>query len=351
MPENSVEALAAQYEIEPPSSGGVGASPAPQAESSVPPGGTASDPTPAPASAPAPARDGPTGPVRDGPTGPVRELPPRDEATGRFVSPAQHSPTLVRLAFDLGMSPEEIDSLDTASLQSVVRQAQAEQQAMRRSQTASGAVEAGQARAAQARADQPAMPKAAELGLDGELEWDPTLLGLLGSMKKELEESRKELAELRTHHARQQQQTARQELEGIFASKYANFMGPEPAPGTPPTDPAMAKRILLTQHMRNFYKDYKGPIGKLVDDLMGSIFGQTAPGSGGSQHQTPPAPPSSRGPTPEQWREAALARPTHRAGAAEPAGKEKAVQTVARFQRENGMTGTPDPSSLDEFPE
>jgi hypothetical protein len=85
--------------------------------------------TPGPAPGPAPA-----------------EGPPRDPQTGRFTSPgAGHSSTLVRLAFDLGLAPEEIDALDSRSLAKVVGDAQREQQAARRAATTEGALAGRQA--------------------------------------------------------------------------------------------------------------------------------------------------------------------------------------------------------------
>jgi hypothetical protein len=283
--------------------------------------------TPGPAPGPAPA-----------------EGPPRDPQTGRFTSPgAGHSSTLVRLAFDLGLAPEEIDALDSRSLAKVVGDAQREQQAARRAATTEGALAGRQAPAGAAPAAASG-GSAKELGLDAELEWDPSLVSLLGTLRSELASARAELAELKGHHVQQAQRTARQQVETVLARDYSDFMGPEPGPRATGKDAALAKRRALARYVSEELKDDPGSLEERVVLAMEHLFGQKAPGNRAAAARR-------GGPDEQQWREGALARPTHRAGAAEPPGREKAAASVARIMRENGISGGGPGSLGDEFPD
>lgn len=303
------------------------------------------------------ARGEPPPPPSEGATPPAAPTPPRDPQTGRFVGPDQgryapvepgaiapppapsaHSPTLIRLAFDLGLAPEEIDALDTPTLSAVVRAAQQEQQAARRHSASDQAVSAGAERAASARQERaaPQGPSAKDLGLDDGLEWEPSLLALLKGMSDKLAAlDGLKLGELREDYARQRQRTARQQVEAVLARDYAQFMGPEPGPKATARDPALAKRQMLAQFVDAQLKDEPGGFEDKLHLAMLTLFGQKRPGG------TPAAPapaPQAAGITAEQWREAALAAPTHRRGAAEPKGREAAVRSLEQHMRENGLS-------------
>lgn len=292
----------------------------------------------------------------------VPATPPRDPETGRFVSPQvtssvvgeggggqptppryDHSPTLVRLAFDLGITPEEIDSFDTPSLSAVVRAAQQERLNQSRESVTHDARDAGQQRAQVARDErQPAGPSAKDLGLDDQLEWDPTLLSLL----KQLKDGLSEVAELKAAHVRQQQRTARQEVEAVLARDYADFMGPEPGPRATPRDPALAKRQMVAQYVSTHLRDDPGSLEDKLHVAMDVLFGRKPPFPG----VPPRAAAKGSAVSEESWREGALATPTHRKGAAEPKGREAATQALASYMRENGLAGGGAPQQgLDEF--
>lgn len=292
------------------------------------------DPTPTPPM-PAPASE------------PAR-TPLRDPATGQFVKPNTHPARTVRMAKDLGFSDEEIATMPTAELRQAVMEAAVERQYTQQAQTIGRAVESNQVRTPpHLPPEATPQPPADDFTLKAE-DYDEGLYGVVKALwdrVKQLEASQAEFSQVAQHVRSQAEQTVVQQIDGEFA-RFPELFGKGGLADLPQDGPDMARRKAVVAYA-NSLKD--GTPGQRVAKAIATLYPAASPKA---KEEPKPEPKPAAHPTPdiEAWLNGGLASPTHRSGANEPNGPEKAARTLAAAFRENGLAAQ-EPTVKDEFPE
>ena len=297
--------LVAQYELG--DDAPAGPAPAPAGESAA---ATAAAPPSEPIPAPAPSSGPPRGP------------------DGRFVPKA--SDLLVRQAKSLGLSDAEIAEADPADLRAAVQALSSERLLAAHAR----AIEAAGPARGQEPPPSPAAPPADDLGLKDE-DWHPDLLRVVRQLHRQNQELRAQVAEIGGWAQRQQQEAVHEQIDRWFAKNESRYgKGSRHDLGKDNPDLLRRKALLsLAEHMP------PGALEQRLAQAEAILYPAAKPE------------PKPQGPSPAElaWSQGALARPTHRSGAAEPRGTERAVAGVQSYLRENGLNQTP--AAADDFPE
>ena len=251
---------------------------------------------------------------------------------GTFAPLPKHPDRLVRMARDLGFSDEEIQTTPTADLRASVSEAAIERLYTQQGRTVATAVEQSQAQPAAV----PAAPEPEGLGIS-EDDYDEGLVGVLKRLYAKIETLEKAHAEMAGHVQASVNQTVTQQIDAEFA-KHPDFFGKGNLGDLDPEGPDMARRNAVVAMAKTF-KDGTPPqrVAKAVSILYPNLA--SAPAKA-------PEKPAEK-PEVKRWLEGGLAAPTQRTGAGEPAGVEKAKQSIRQFYRENGVER--EPTIADEF--
>jgi hypothetical protein len=276
----------------------------------------------------------------------VAEAPAKDPRTGRFVSRVRG------LARDLGMSDEEIDGYDSHELKDLVQMAQTERLFRQRESATLGALDRP--------AGAPTLPATPGAGAGGpgslglnEEDYDPGLMALLRRQQEELTSLRQQVAQVQGFHHAQVQGSVQARCDHAFARHKAH-LGEARYHELKPDDPHLLRRRAVLQLVDAMKS---GTLEERIDRAVQTLYGTTPAAAPAATTapvgNPPPVAPASAAPDEgyaEAWRNGALARPTHRAGAAEPPGPEKAERSVASFLAESGGRTTT-PTVAGEFPD
>jgi hypothetical protein len=288
-------------------------------------------------------------------------LPPRDPQTGQFTKPAapeipaasaQHSQYLINLAKDMGFTDYEIAQSPRETLERDIYVINRRLRAEARQEARADAVQSGGQSA-----DGGAMPPSAPVP---EPEWDdeelddgagnkvkvkdalhPSLTKIIGKLVKQNKELAEAIKHLSAAENNRQAETFYTAIDRLFISRPELF-GDKTATQLKPDDPHMRKRAAIVRLMKTFDK---GTMQERWQAAVRDLYGDSTPPA--SPAARPPAPAPSPAPapqnghsriTPEQWDAGSLAAPTHRNGAADPPGTEKATKALAAKLRELDAT-------------
>lgn len=281
------------------------------------------EPTPEPET-PAPPPSAAT--ATSGPPAEAKDSPAPEEQPQEAAKP-NHPEALVRLAEDLGISSEEIETSSPEGLALAIRH-------IFRTTTA---------KQPEPKAETPEPEPEIDLGLD-ESQYEP---GLIGAMKKLARENAKELkavtAKLEEYEKREQARDIEEKnrrIDGAFESLGPDFeahFGKGSARELGRESPELARRFAVL----SFANQMKGdaPLEKKLQKAANLLY-QPSPKQ---QATTPPAAEvekilaQRRG----EWAEGGVARPTHRESKELPKGPTRAKQT---FNRELKAAGLADDS-------
>ncbi len=275
---------------------------------------------------------------------PVR-TPPRDPNTGQFVKPTSHPPRTVRMAKDLGFSDEEIAEMPTAELRQAVSEAAVERLYSQQAQTIGQAIDSS----ARGQAAPPATPgeQADDFSLKAE-DYDEGLYGVVKKLwdrVKQLEASQAEFGQVAQHVRAQAEQTTVQQIDAEFG-KFPSLFGKGGLADLPQDGPDMARRKAVVAYA-NSLKD--GTPGQKVAKAIATLYPAASVPAREEAKPSRKAPPEADEVV-ERWLAGGVSAPTHRSGANEPSGPEKAAKTIAAYYRENGISAS-EPTIKDEFPE
>ena len=283
--------------------------------------GVAVDPSASPAPEPAPTAS------------PAPATPPRDPDTGRFVPQKHtHSAYLTRMAQDMGLSHDEIDSRDSDSLGMLVYHLQEHTRALHeqfRRETPPNTQPPYQPQ-------QPAAavpPPEEDLGL-GE-EFDPRLTS---AMKKILAENQKlagEVAQLKQNmgtmaqrDSARHQLTINQRIDAFFSTKDQQTFGTGNVHSLQRDGIEFRRRSAVVNDAKLIEGDAEsGALEAKLERALKELFPSSAPPA-----PTPPEPGAKRY-TQEEWDKGGVAPPTHRQGS-EAKGPRKAIIELDKFLRE-----------------
>lgn len=288
-------------------------------------------------------------PASDG----AKPTPPRDPVTGQFLPKAPtHPRLLVQTAKDLGLDEAEIESTPTAELRELVRDAVSARQFNHHAQTVENAMSAsrGDQFAASQVVTPPSEPPApspsptaggspSDLGID-ETQYDAGLMSLFKKQAQRIAELEKMVGHQHSYIKNQIEQTTTQKIDGAFEKLGGHFdtlLGKGPR-GT--FADAAAPEIIRRKAIVSLASQLAGQKAN-VDQVVAKI-GEAAKTLFGLKMPDPPAPkPTAPSLSPEEiaWRQAGLARPTHREGSSEPPGPAKAEKAAAAYLADNGLSG------------
>ncbi len=279
--------------------------------------------------------------------------------------PPALSPRLRRMAEDCGLSEDDIAGCTPAELEHTVYilnrrlREESRQEARVQSRDASrqpadespgatvpqGTVDAGNAPA----------PSTFDLGLgDKESDFDPDLIRVIKGLGQQLQDTRRELQGhiqllLGREVARENETNAERMDRAINAWDDARF-GKGRGAELAKDGPEFGRRIAVLAEAQRLAGGPKAGMAKLLanlDKARTNLFGAASEAPRPTGERAPAAP-SPEGPLEDAWREGGLAAPTNRSGAQEPAGRDRAIESVKRWQRENGEQR--EPEVLKEFP-
>lgn len=295
-------------------------------------------------------------------TGSAPAPTPRDPASGRFTKPddsppeipaasPQMSQYLIGLAKDMGFSDEEIKGSTPQQLERDIyvinRRLRSETKADARLELLDGG---GRSPAGErTTTPQPATPAQEPEWYEYE-EDDPEKPGtkIRRSMAEEihpaivkmldrLHKQNKELVETVKHLSAAEQgrqaEAFYSEIDRLFVSR-PDIFGDKPAPQMKPEEPHFQKRGAIVRLMKTFEK---GNMQERWDRAVKMVYGDAAPAKPAPAPTPPPTPPPQQNGSrisQETWDKAGLAAPTHRNGASEPTGVEKATKTLQAKLRE-----------------
>lgn len=177
---------------------------------------------------------------------------------------------------------------------------------------------------------------------------EPYDSALIGGLQKNFGSLAGRLEKLERFLTAQANERLAQEIDGSFAAlgeSYSSLFGSKPIAELQPDSQEYKLRLFLWEQV----KDQPGPVRQKLAAAAEKFFGRLAGAPAPAAEPAPkPQPLPQRGPDGrflggvlpqrrEDWQHAGLARPTQRAGAAEPPGERKALQTAARVMRERGL--------------
>ncbi len=270
----------------------------------------------------------------------------------------KHSPRLVAMAEDMGIPAAEIAAMTTDSLETTVHhlqrqalsEARANQQA--RQQTAKALEVTQEDTGPDWGKDESGNPYTEKDYLPG-----------IAATIKQNHVLQKELKELKGHvQAQAQRETQRQAqsqaemydaaFEALGAD-YERYFGKGAGADMEQQSPAMKRRIavlvLAGAASATSLRSLKAKLKEAADTLYEPAPAEAAkPDPYAAVTGVAPKPAPKDEPK-EVWKNGGVAKPTHRRGAAEPAGRDKAAKAVGKLMEEFG--GVQDTTVKDEFPE
>lgn len=296
------------------------------------------------------------------PTQPYR----RRRSDGTFAP--QHPDYLVSQATDFGFSQSEIDSFSSEALGIAIAKQHRAQQKLRDDLARERSISEATARQAplppasvSPRGEAARETEFDELGLDPAKGWDEDLLNVLRKQHQELKSLKAQQTQYQERDNAREARTAAEMVDEAFSSlpeKYQALFGK--GAGIDFKDKVELRRrlavlrdigIVTQQGLVGLDRlPTKAKLIALIGDATSALYPQ-------EQAHTPsvydePATPQKGRPTAEEWQRGAVARPTQRSGAGEPAGEEKAKKNLAKKMREQGYDdgGAVDTSILDGLP-
>jgi hypothetical protein len=277
---------------------------------------------------------------------PADERPRNPDGTFARTAPL-HPQYLKDQALEFGFSEDDLAEMPTEALHRTVLQMAKNRLAFRSQQDA--------ARTVQGDGPKPEPPPAPEpapddLGLDENL-YDPGLIGILKKQAKELAELRKVkgvVDNLSERETKRETSRAADLLDGHFEAlgpEFKRIFGDGPAGELTDAD-AMKRRIAVLNeagiNLSNVTTKSLAKIKAAAELLYKAPAEAKAPEpyadagkASGANGATPRV-------SPEDWAKAGLAKPTQRAGAAEPKGEELAKANLAKRFREEDQVGDAD---------
>ena len=267
---------------------------------------------------------------------PTRPLPPR-APDGTFKK--AHPAALKNLALDLGIPEEDIEGLETADLDRVVkvtaRQAlRIQREASDRQKTILNSVDRNITQQVQ----EPAPPEAdpfADMG-----EFDPRLVNMLRSQDKTIKELREQLTGVNQREVQRVARTSGEMLDDAFAALGASF---EPffgkgnaVDGEVEAESLNRRRALVGLAGIDFSKPFTvksvtAAIKKAAESMYGPALANAQPPAQVDPYAQPATPTPPVTARQKQWQENTVAKPTQRQSVPEPPGRAKAIRSVSRI--------------------
>lgn len=267
---------------------------------------------------------------------PARPVPPKDPVTGQFVKKT-HPKWLERQARHLGISDEEIGEMETDSLGEAVTATMRFADEDRR-----------------ARATDPQRPPEPTSTTEPAIDWGKDVDGTpyterdyqgpvadtakrALALEKRVKELEGMVQSLLQNEGRRAQEQHYDRVDQVFADqpKFSSVIGTGPRHKLPKGGPALKRRAavlaeawrLAGQNATEEQRLEKVP--KVLEEMFGDLVA--------AQPEPTPAPVQAA--EVERWNNGATARPTHRAGAPEPKGRQAAVKAVQNILRERSQNG------------
>lgn len=280
-------------------------------------------------------------------TGEVAGEPPPAAVTSPAAAATQlpkHGKRLIREALDLGLSDDQIRSMDTETLDETVYVLRKQAIAQFRDNSIQRAVQPDRNPPEKTAPPDPrsgiSSPSSGDdLGMSAEeeAEFDPRLMGLLKRLHRENRELKQVVQTINGREQQREQETNRQLCDRKFQERQEVFgkgLGRELTGDSPEYLRRVAVLTLVDRD--NSQASLETKIDRAIEKLYGKQLRNSAVEEPALTAQQ------------EQWRNGGLARPTQRAGAPEPAGPKKAEKAVAAKMREmNGQVsdGIADPDN------
>lgn len=241
------------------------------------------------------------------PEAPEGNLPPRDES-GRFTK-REHSPHILQLASDLGISQAEIQSTDPDVL-------------------AGRVIERSRGLLAQRQQATPPQQEQ-EWGLDVDLsQYDDGIVKAFTKLADEVKTLRSKTSQTEARLLTQDQREQAQKGKAIDEAleSFGEFFGKGPVTSMPANSVEAYRRHQAFNRAAQMAGG--DPTPEQVVAAAQELFGIQQKAKGYGQSQTP-----TNRITPDQWNGGGLQKPTNRNGAKEPKGTKRAEKAVANMLR------------------
>jgi len=280
---------------------------------------------------------------------------PRD-ASGRFLPQdgPKHSSRTLRMAQDLGLSDQEIAETPPDMLDDVVYHMNRQAMKLAREHSTQALLQSPGDRTL---AQQPpksagqAPPEPDEEGFGAlEEQLDPNLMGVIKRQAKEMKELKAMIGQLAQHEQVRQTESMAQQIDRAFeglGEAYQGILGKGRGIELQADSPHYARRLAVLAEVQR--ANTPGTMEQQITKAVKTLYGDRGPKQAAQPAGRQPAA-RRNGYSAEEWERGGLARPTQRAGAAEPPGDQKAMRTAAAFMREQGVLDEPE-LSPDAFPE
>ncbi len=264
----------------------------------------------------------------------------RDPETGRFLpltapepTRPKHSRRLVQMATDLGIPQAEIDSTPNEALEDTVyhlhRQAMAHTEHLRRTSVPDQAPPSGQPVGLGEPAAPPRPEEEPDLGLDPAL-YDGPLLQVLKNQAKQIQALQTQLSQQERARANE---TLAERIDRSF-ERHHTHLG-KGSKSDMKADSSEYLRRMAVLALVDRLGEKGGSLEARIDKAVETLYGEA---------KAPPEHVPAGGPSDELakrrdvWNNAAVARPTQRAGLPEPKGSKRAEKAVAQHLRDQGIS-------------
>lgn len=262
---------------------------------------------------------------------------PAEETQPVVSEKPKHSRFLILQARDLGISQEEIDDTPTKQLERVVYYLNKQQ----RQRPDEPKVEAKTA---------PVVEEDMDLGID-EAVVEPSIVKAMKKLAKGQKDKdakiaalEQELGTVKQNESRREAQTAAERIDAGFGDlgpEYESIFGKGRGNEMEASDRCLHRRRAVLQSL-NADPPKTGTLRDNVRRRALELFGQPDAVQAETPEPEPkPAPSKKKGPTQEEWNEAALARPTQRANSSEKYGVKRAEKAAHEFLKSKGVVTGP----------
>lgn len=279
--------------------------------------------------------------------GPAAATPAETPPAPQAPEPAKprHPAWLTKMAADLGVEQEDVDSSTQAELERLVRyqarQAKAEANDLRREKAQQRPQEAPEPEPDLWGKDSDGKPYAEQDYLPG----IASAIKEVHSLRKEVKELRSALEGLGHSERRREAETAAERIDRFFVelgSEYKEVFGEANRADIDTGSPEFKRRMAVINSLGDMpvsHPQFKSKMHQAAKEIFGDRVKPPA---------SPPAAPAAEAYTPEQkrWVNGGVSKPTHREGSAEPKGPKKAEKAVAALLKEMGGE---QPVDMDEF--
>lgn len=268
-----------------------------------------------------------------------------------------HLPYIVAEALEQGLTQGEIDSLPPETLTGIVHRNLKMARDMARQQANAATI--------QTRPQEPAPEPVERDVFEVEVEEEgekkkytkkdvhPSILSAVGALEAELKSLKQQLAGVNAREAESNTQL----LDRVF-SETSDIFGDGSIREITKDSPEYVRRFKIVEMVQQdrSHRSLEQKTRKAIE----TIYGKQKPAEARTQvAPAAPAVPAAKKPanngriTEEEWNAASLKRPTQRTGAAEPAGRSKAISAVAAKIDEIGTAEPDSPgiTSIDDFPD